>query len=70
MLFKKSTRKIFKTMKIDIKEEARLCLKNIEKKACKWGVCEYCGVPYLLWKIKTKEIHPNISRETILRQLS
>jgi len=56
-------------MKIDIKEEARICLKNIEKKACNWGVCEDCGVPYLLWKIKMKEAHPNISKETILRQL-
>lgn len=45
--------------KEQIDGEIKICLNIIENKGmdkCKWGYCGHCGVPYLLWKMKTGEV--------------
>ncbi len=41
--------------KAKTKDEAVLCL-NRDDLRCEWGQCGFCGVPELMWKLKTGQM--------------
>lgn len=55
---------------MNLDEELKICMDHKKQGFCYWGVCEHCGVPQMLKKLKDGKIEHDEAKHNRFRKIA